>query len=514
MVRDIELARSFAIVSDQEQRLLESKERPIVLLQKLESETTLSDNVAPENNFVGVMLPYSPLHYLLVDESPLVMTSGNIKDEPIVRTNQETRMRLSKMADCFLLHDREIHVVCDDSVVRSIDGELMPIRRSRGYAPMPVRLKETGPSVLAVGGEIKSTFCATKDDYAYMSQHVGDMGNVETLDAMKRGVDHFLRLFRIEVESVAADLHPGYLSNQWAQQFATALDVPLFQIQHHFAHVVSLIAEHGLDANRKIIGCCFDGTGYGKDQTIWGGEFMMADSMSFDRFACLDPFQLPGGDASIKHPWRVALSVLLEHDIEWDTTLPCMTANSENETKLLRQQLEKEINCIPTSSMGRLFDAVASMIGVRHEVSYEAQAAMEMESLAQEAIDVANPNAYSFEYERTTLTQVKLAKLMNAICKDVVTGVEKEVIAAQFHHAVSHMIAEVCISARVETQVHVVGLTGGVFQNVLLLQLAQQELKKKGFQVLTHSVVPPNDGGIALGQAVIARNWLQGKRGI
>ena len=514
MVRDIELARSFAIVSDQEQRLLESKERPIVLLQKLESETTLSDNVAPENNFVGVMLPYSPLHYLLVDESPLVMTSGNIKDEPIVRTNQETRMRLSKMADCFLLHDREIHVVCDDSVVRSIDGELMPIRRSRGYAPMPVRLKETGPSVLAVGGEIKSTFCATKDDYAYMSQHVGDMGNVETLDAMKRGVDHFLRLFRIEVESVAADLHPGYLSNQWAQQFATALDVPLFQIQHHFAHVVSLIAEHGLDANRKIIGCCFDGTGYGKDQTIWGGEFMMADSMSFDRFACLDPFQLPGGDASIKHPWRVALSVLLEHDIEWDTTLPCMTANSENETKLLRQQLEKEINCIPTSSMGRLFDAVASMIGVRHEVSYEAQAAMEMESLAQEAIDVANPNAYSFEYERTTLTQVKLAKLMNAICKDVVTGVEKEVIAAQFHHAVSHMIAEVCISARVETQVNVVGLTGGVFQNVLLLQLAQQELKKKGFQVLTHSVVPPNDGGIALGQAVIARNWLQGKRGI
>ena len=191
-----------------------------------------------------------------------------------------------------------------------------------------------------------------------------------------------------------------------------------------------------------------------------------------------------------------------------------MTANSENETKLLRQQLEKEINCIPTSSMGRLFDAVASMIGVRHEVSYEAQAAMEMESLAQEAIDVANPNAYSFEYERTTLTQVKLAKLMNAICKDVVTGVEKEVIAAQFHHAVSHMIAEVCISARVETQVNVVGLTGGVFQNVLLLQLAQQELKKKGFQVLTHSVVPPNDGGIALGQAVIARNWLQGKRGI
>ena len=536
MVREVEEAKAFAIVSDQEQQLLESKERPIVLLSKrtrhasegcetkrrdtkrknpsLAPRVSVSELVAPGNNFIGVMLPYSPLHYLLANESPLVLTSGNITDEPIVRTNEEAKQRLAKMADCFLLHDREIHVVCDDSVVRCVDGDLMPIRRSRGYAPLPVRLTEPGPSVLAVGGEIKSTFCTTKDDYAYMSQHIGDMANFETLEAMKRGVDHFLRLFRVEPQAVAADLHPGYLSGQWAERFAVTLGVPLLRVQHHFAHVASLIAEHGLDGDQKVIGCCFDGTGYGTDKTIWGGEFMMADSMSFDRFACLDPFSLPGGDASIKRPWRVALSLLQHNETEWDSGLPSVSAISEKETKLLRQQLEKEINCVSTSSMGRLFDAVASLIGVRHEVNYEAQAAMEMEAIAQSAIDQVDANAYSFEYSRTALTQIRLPRLINAICEDVLRGVEKRVIAAQFHHAVSKMIADVCISARSETQVNIVGLTGGVFQNVLLLRLAKQELEQHGFQVLTHFVVPPNDGGIALGQAVIARNWAQGKRGI
>ena len=520
MVRDVEQARSFAMISESERILLESKERPIVLLNKCDVASlarrvglTLAGSVAPNNNFVGVMLPYSPLHHLLVGEVPLVLTSGNITDEPIVRTNHEARQRLAKMADCFLLHNREIHVVCDDSVVRSVDGDLMPIRRSRGYAPMPVRLGDAAPSVLAVGGEIKSTFCATKDDYAYMSQHIGDMGNVETLEAMQRGVEHFLRLFRVDVKAVAADLHPGYLSSQWAETFAAELEVPLVRVQHHFAHVASLIAESELDSGQKVIGVCFDGTGYGTDETIWGGEFMLANAMTFDRFVCLDPFPLPGGDASTKRPWRVALSMLLVNDIHWNEKLPCVMAGSANEKHLLRQQVDREINCVMTSSMGRLFDAVASLIGVRHEVNYEAQAAMEMEAMAQTAIQTVEPNAYSFGYARTAMTKVKSANLINTICADVLNGIDKEVIAAQFHHAVAKMIADVCVSARNETEVNIVGLTGGVFQNVLLLRLARQELVKHGFRVLTHSVVPPNDGGIALGQAVVARNWVQGKRG-
>ncbi len=281
-------------------------------------------------------------------------------------------------------------------------------------------------------------------------------------------------------------------------------------MQHHFAHVAGLIAEHGLPADQKIIGCCFDGTGYGPDQAIWGGEFLVANQQGFDRFAHLKYTPLPGGDVSIRRPYRVALAHLWANGLAWEDDLPCVAVCPLPEKKLLQQQLEKNLNCISTSSMGRLFDAVAALIGIRHEVNYEAQAAMEMEALAAQALTDARPDAYAFTFRRSSPIKIEPAELLKKICSDVRSGADRAIVAAQFHHAVSNLITAVCQSARDETCLNTVGLTGGVFQNVLLLEMARKQLRKNGFKVLTHSMVPPNDGGLALGQAVVAQGRLHG----
>lgn len=511
MAFDVVQAREFALVGEQEQQLLESQERPIVLLEKRRSvqHAELLDAVAPGNDFVGVMLPYSPLHYLLVDGvSPLVVTSGNISDEPIVRTNQEASTRLARLADSFLFHNRDIRVVCDDSVVRCVEGRLLPIRRSRGYAPLPVRLQEAGPSVFAAGGEIKATFCVTKGNYATMSQHIGDVGNIETLEALERNVEHFLKLFRIDVEAVAGDLHPDYLSSRWARELAAKLSVPYLPVQHHYAHAASLVAEHEHEHPGASIACCFDGTGYGTDGAIWGGEFLVIGRRDFQRPAHLRYFPLPGGDASIKRPYRAALALLWQHGVEWDERLPSVGACPSGQRQLLGRQLEANLNCAATSSMGRLFDAVASLIGIRHEISYEAQAAMEMETLAAAAIDEVEPGAYSFELIESDAIEVGCGSVLKAVCEDVLAGTERRLIAARFHRALAAMVGAVSVRIRAATGLDRVGLTGGVFQNALLLKLTVEELTRNRFDVWTHSVVPPNDGGLALGQAVVARNAL------
>ncbi len=555
MVFDIDQAKNFVHFSNHERALLASKERPIVLLQKKiprkhrgpieESKRIngvqqpiagLSELVSPGNNFVGVMLPYSPLHYLLLENSPpLIMTSGNLTDEPIARTNDEAHERLIGLADFFLLHDRDIHVVCDDSVVRSVeDNRILPIRRSRGYAPVPVKLAESGPSVLAIGGEIKSTFCVTKDDYAYVSQHIGDMGNLETLEAMQRNIDHFIRLFRVEIEAVVADLHPDYLSGQWAQQFAQSRSLPFIRVQHHFAHVASLIAEHQATRTAKestemlqpavapaegipkladlrdpIIGVCFDGTGFGTDDAIWGGEILIADDQKFTRFANLNYVPLPGGDTNIRRPYRAAMATLWAAGINWDPRLPCVADCPQSEANLLGQQLQKNLRCIPTSSMGRHFDSVASILGIRQEVTYEAQAAMEMEALAEECIEQVDPKTYSYSFCPGPVTIIEFQNLIRQICRDVIAGERPSILAARFHHAVANMVAEACKRARMESNIDTIGLTGGVFQNVLLLKLTRGLLVDNGFEVLTHATVPPNDGGLALGQALVARTKLR-----
>ena len=506
MVGDVDQARRFARVSDSERALLESRQRPIVLLEKRSDVDELAGNIAPGNDFIGVMLPYSPLHYLLVqDRPPMVLTSGNLTDEPIARTNREAKRRLSNLADGFLFHNRDIYMVSDDSVVRSVDTGLMPIRRSRGFAPMPVRLESDGPDVLALGGEIKATFCLTRERYALMSQHVGDMENLETLQAMERAVEHFLKLYRVTPERIAVDLHPGYLSRQWGEALANRLGVPLVMVQHHAAHIASLLAEHGLQPQDGMIGCCLDGTGYGTDGTIWGGEFLVVDAEGCRRAAWLEPFPLPGGDVCVRQVWRVAAALLWQHGIEPPPS-PDRTDVGKWQRKLLLQQLHRNLNCVTTSSMGRLFDAVASLLGLRHEVNYEAQAAMELEALANREIDRAGQATWAFHVQPQPAGPIGIRPVIEALCDERRQGVSPAILAAQFHRAVAGMISAVAQSIRDRTGIGRVGLSGGVFQNVLLLRLAREELESRGFCVLTHAIVPPNDGGLALGQAWIARD--------
>jgi hydrogenase maturation protein HypF len=502
MARDLEQVRDFAEVNEEEAALLQSKERPIVLLRR-KAESALSARVAPGTALVGFMLPYSPLHALILNHPalagrPLVMTSGNLSDEPIARTNEEAIARLSKMADLFLLHNRDIHAVCDDSVVRVHDAHEVPMRRSRGYAPLPVRLPREVETVLAVGAELKSTFCLTKGNYAYMSPHIGDMENLETLEAMERGLAHFRAIFRCEPTKVVCDLHPGYLSTKWARQFAEKNGLPLLQVQHHYAHVASLMAEHGMDGSEPVLGVSFDGTGYGTDGAIWGGEVMIADHRSFQRVARLKYVPLPGGDAAVKRPYRMALAHLMAAGIAWDEDLPCVAAAPKEERRILRRQIETGLNCVDTSSMGRLFDAVASLVGVCHVASYEAQGAIELE-MTSSVID----RNYKFEIVELDGLIIDPATALLALVTDMRAGVPRAVMAARFHAGVAEMITEVCVRLRARGAPPVAGLTGGVFQNVLLLRETKARLERNGFRVLIHQVVPPNDGGLALGQAVL-----------
>lgn len=503
MVATVEQAFRCAAIDEQERRLLASRERPVVLLRKRADGGGLAAAVAPGNDFLGLMLPYSPLHHLLcAGMPPLVMTSGNLSEEPIVHENRDAAIRLGPLVDGFLMHDRPIEVPCDDSVVRCVAGMTLPIRRSRGYAPLPVRLAHAGRSVLAVGGELKAALCLAHGDQAIMSQHIGDMGNLETLDALARTAEHLMRLYRTAPEVVAADMHPGYLSSQWAARFAAERRIPLVRVQHHEAHVASLMAEHGR-MDEPLIGVCFDGTGFGHDGTIWGGEIFAVREFVFRRAAHLEPFPLPGGDASIRHPWRTALAMLHAAGCDWNDRLASARAAGEAELRLLRQQFERNLNCVATSSMGRLFDAVAALAGVKQSITYEAEAAMNLEALAGEA--AGDSGAYRFTMRDSAPARIGWQGVVREIAADALAGVSAAAIAARFHRGVAEMIAEACARLRAEGAGNTVGLTGGVFQNAVLLRQTIDELHRAGFEVLCHERVPPNDGGLALGQAVLGR---------
>ncbi|MFN8441202.1 MAG: carbamoyltransferase HypF [Caldilineaceae bacterium] len=529
MVRDLASVRTFAEVNEKEAALLISRQRPIVLLRKRD-DFALSHWIAPGNHYIGVMLPYTPLHYLLLDTGNeiadslpllpppssliLVMTSGNLSDEPIVKENDEALEKLAGLVDAILLHHRPIHVRCDDSVMRVLPEEshtqspchpvtfsschLLPIRRSRGYAPFPIKLPFTVPSILAVGGELKSTFCLTVDEHAFMSQHIGDMGNLETLEAFSESVTHFQSIFRTEPRLIACDLHPGYLSAKWAKE--NAQGVPVIEVQHHHAHIAALMAEHGLDGSTPVIGFSFDGTGYGTDGTIWGGEVLSADYCGFERVAHLKKIPLPGGDAAIKRPYRQALAHLWAAHVEWDERIPSVAASIDSERKVLLRQFESSFNTVATSSMGRLFDAVASLIGVRQTVTYEGQAAIEMEAIATTKSEAG----YHFTIEAGTPIIIDAAPVIRSIVEDVLQGMAAETISARFHYAVAALILQLAQQIRNQRKIETVALSGGVFQNVTLLSLATEFLQNDGFTVLTHHLVPPNDGGLALGQAVVA----------
>ena len=495
MVSDLETARSIAVVDADEARLLTSRERPIVLLSK-HTDAVVSDLAAPGNGYLGVMLPYTPLHDLLIKPRDVwVMTSGNVSEEPIVTANDDAVARLNRLADAFVIHDRDIHVPCDDSVVRVLDGAEYPVRRSRGYAPFPVPLPIASPPILATGGELKATFCLAAGHDGFMSQHIGDMENLETLESFTRAVDHFVDLFRIEPELIATDLHPGYLSTRWAER----RNLPVVKVQHHHAHIASVMAEHGI--LEPVVGFSFDGTGYGTDGTIWGGEVLVGAYEEFERVGHLKTTPLPGGDAAVKHPARMALSHLRTAGIPWSDGLPPVSSLSDTERSLLEAQLERGINTIPTTSMGRLFDAVSAIAGVRQRVTYEAQAAIELEAL----IDATEGGAYAFDIVETNGSLVlDPAPVLRSIVHDVGAGEAIGVIAARFHRSVAEAIVGTSERVRSRTGLTTVALSGGVFQNVTLTQITRAALIERNFEVLLHRLVPPNDGGLALGQAVIA----------
>ena len=371
---------------------------------------------------------------------------------------------------------------------------VLPLRRSRGYAPFPIKLPFALPPLLAVGGELKATFCLASENYGYMSQHIGDMGNLETLEAFAAAADHFSRLFRIRPDLITCDRHPAYLSRRWAE----AQGVPLVEVQHHHAHIAAVMAEHGLVGDRPVIGFSFDGTGYGDDGAVWGGELLLADYAGYERRAHLAYFPLAGGDAAVQRPYRLALAYLWSAGLAWDEALPPVQACPEAERRLLRQQLARNLNVVPTSSMGRLFDLVAALCGARQVVNYEGQAAMELEALA----DTSITDSYAFACSAGAL--IESMPVIQAVVADVLHGVPRAVVAAKFHNAVADLIVGLSRQVRRETGLNQVALSGGVFQNRLLLSRVVPALQRHNFELLTHRLVPPNDGGLALGQAVVA----------
>ncbi|MBW2348679.1 MAG: carbamoyltransferase HypF [Deltaproteobacteria bacterium] len=511
MVRDLPTARELAHVDDEEARALTSIQRPIVLLRKRRRHG-LSPQVAPRNRFVGIMLPYTPLHHLLM-EGPyraLVMTSGNRTEEPINIRNEEAFDNLRGIADYFLVHDRDIHLRSDDSVVRVVGGVTRQIRRSRGYVPVPVFLPEQWkdlPRVLAVGGELKNTVCLTRRNEAFLSQHIGDLENLETEEFLRLTVSHLERILEIKPSLVAHDLHPDYLSTRYALERSSSATTA---VQHHHAHVVSCMAEHGLEG--PVIGLAFDGTGYGSDGKVWGCEFLLADLVSFRRRGHLEYVPLPGGDAASRSPWRMAL-VYLYHVFEedlFDLPIRFVQRLDRRKARVILQMARGGFNAPLTSSCGRLFDAVAALLGIRDEIAYEGQAAVELEMCQSPREN----GAYGWEIaEEAGMMIIRVRETLRGIVGDLMRGVSKGIISRRFHNTCVRLCAAACERIREQEGLSTVVLSGGSFQNVTLLLGLTRALEQRGFSVHSHRLVPANDGGLALGQAVCAGWRHAGRKG-
>jgi hydrogenase maturation protein HypF len=503
MCENIEEVRRHCEVNEEEEKLLLSVERPIVILRRREI-SPVAHAVAPYQDTLGVMLPYSPLHHLLLNGplKTLVMTSGNLSDEPISYKNQEAFHRLSKIVDYFLFHNREIHMRCDDSLTRIFQGKPYILRRSRGYVPFPIKLSFPLEMILACGGELKNTFCLTRGNYAFMSHHIGDLENLETLISFEEGIEHFKKLFYIEPKAVAYDLHPDYLSTQYALSIP---DIPKIGIQHHHAHLVSAMAENGMEGD--VIGVALDGTGFGLDGTLWGGEFIRANLRDFDRLAHLKGVPMPGGSMAIKEPWRMAMVYLVKAfgKEAFSLRIDLMKRIEFQKWDILEKAIEKKINAPLTSSMGRLFDAVSSLLSIRDEVHYEGQAAIELEMIADHR--VKDEYLFHTEKDRSPMA-IDPTEMIRGIVRDLIEGMSSSEISGKFHRTIVRLIIETCEAIRSGERLNRVVLSGGVFQNILLLSLVTEGLRSSGFDVYTHHLVPTNDGGISLGQAVIAHMRL------
>jgi hydrogenase maturation protein HypF len=503
MALDTDRVARFAKISPEEHRLLTSPQRPIVLLEK-QADHTIAPSVSPSNQFFGVMLPYTPLHYLLLSGNTLtalVMTSANLSEEPIVIDNAEAFSRLSGIADYLLVHDRDIYLRSDDSIVRQVVGNTRFIRRSRGYVPAPVFLKKNAPSVLGCGAEIKNTVCLIKKDQAFLSQHIGDMENLATFEFFEMTVNHLKRILNIVPEVIACDLHPDYLSTRWALN----LEKPVIRVQHHFAHIASCLAENRQEG--PVIGISLDGTGFGEDGCIWGGEVLVADTRRYRRAAHLEYAPMPGGAAAIKAPWRMAASYLYHvfGDDFFNLELPLFRHADREKMTVIVQMIRKSVNAPLTSSLGRLFDGVSAILGIRGEVGFEGQAAMELEMMAAKGVEERYPVSWTGGQTRIVL----LEPIIREIVSDSLKGIPVHIISARFHNTVIRLFCELCLDLRKETGIQSVALSGGAFQNGILLDGMIRTLRAHRFSIISHRLVPSNDGGISLGQAVVAASRIE-----
>jgi hydrogenase maturation protein HypF len=537
MARDIEVIEKYCTPNPKEKQLLESPAAPIVLINKgMESrewgvgdsrrgrsEDFIAPSVAPGQNCLGFMLPYTPLHHLILKRMnrPIVLTSGNISDEPQCIDNDEAREKLKEIADYFLLHNREIINRLDDSVVRIIDDKVQIIRRARGYAPTPINLPagfNNIPHILAMGGELKNTFCLLRDGEAILSQHLGDLENITNYTAYENTLNLYLNLFEHQPEAIAIDKHPEYLSTKLGKQLASANNTEIYNIQHHHAHIAACMAENGIPLDTQpILGIALDGLGYGEDAAIWGGEFLLADYCNFTRLATFKPVAMIGGEQAIKEPWRNIYAQLVS-SFTWEDLnnqygeVELFKFLQTKPLNLLNQLIAKKINSPLTSSAGRLFDAVAAAIGIcREKTSYEGQAAIEMEAL----IDINEFNTNAFQSKETlrypfqidildSIYSMDPRPMWQELLEDLKYKISPAIIATKFHIGLSKTIIEMVNKLSQQNSVKQVALTGGVFQNSILLKQITTELQTSGIKVLTHSQTPSNDGSISLGQAVIA----------
>ncbi len=516
MAPDMESVKMLSLVSKEEEELLRGSIKPIVLMSKLPNNP-LSEAVAPNTNYFGVMFPYTPLHYLLFHQIPesevqapkselpnflaLVMTSGNLSEEPIVIDNDEAIKVLNEIADSFLLHDRDIYMRVDDPVTRIFEGKEMLIRRSRGYVPKVIDLGHEMVDALGCGAELKNTFTLTKAQYAIISQHIGDLENYEALKFFEETLRNLKKTFRVEPKVIAYDLHPEYLSTRFALE---QKGVELVGVQHHHAHIVSCMAENRLEG--KVIGVAFDGLGYGDDGNIWGGEFLVADRIGFSRRAHFSYLPMPGGDKAIKEPYRMALSYLFYTFGEGMSSKhpDFFKRFPERNIELITKMMKDKIYSPMTSSCGRLFDAISSIIGVRDYITFEGEAAVELETIAEEG----SQDSYSYEIYDKGVYLIDSSPVIVQVVEDLYNNVSRARISAKFHNTIARTILDVCKKIRKDDGLTRVALSGGVFQNVFLLKRSLVLLKNQGFETYIHSMVPPNDGGISLGQVVVASNLI------
>lgn len=496
MMKNIETIKEHCNVTELEEKFLTGIRKPIVILNQ-KKDYDLPQAIAPHQKTLGVMLPYTPLHSLLFSDKieALIMTSANMKGLPIEHLDSGARKSLSGIVDYFLIHNREIYLPIDDSVIRVVEEKQTMIRRARGFVPEPFKVLNMR-DILACGPNMKNTFCISKDGFLFLSQFNGDLENLETFEHYKNNIEHFKEVFSFSPKVIAHDMHPGYLSTKYALDY----DLPKIAVQHHHAHLVSCMFENNLE--RQVIGVCFDGTGYGTDGKIWGGEFMVCDKKEFTRVGHLDYIKMPGGEKAIKEPWRMGVSYLYKAlGTSKEACAGLFEQYGEAAQKLI-DIIDANINCPQTSSMGRLFDAVSNIVGITDKVTYEGQAAIELEAISD--IEIQEAYSYKIIKQQQDMYIIEPYKMIKEVIKDKLNGVSRKIMASKFQNTIVALSVSMCTYVRKDTSINEVALSGGVFQNAFLLTKICRNLEKEGFEVYTHTHLPSNDGGVAIGQIIIA----------